>query len=142
MTSAQDAKSKTITQATGRDQVISVGTCSSAVAGVASGIYNSSFSKVVCREYETFQADVQGSFWNSETTRTTESVFSYRIEQQTVTRSNYQFSGVNTGNDSVDIILTALEAAALATDAFNKCNDARQVLFPLITPLNNTKCAN
>jgi hypothetical protein len=139
---AQEAKIKTVTQPTGRDQLISVGNCSSAVSGISTGIYNSSFTKLVCREYETFQANVEGSFWNSKTTRTSESTLSYRIEQQTVTKSNYQFSNVDTGNQSADIILTAVEAALLAADAVNQCNSARNLLYPLIVNLNSTKCAN
>lgn len=139
---AQEVTVKTVTQPTGRDQLISVGQCSSAVAGLATGIYNSSFTKVVCREYETFQANVEGSFWNSKTTRASESVLSYRIDQEQVTKSNYQFSNVDTGNQSADIIISAVEAALLAADAVNQCNNTRNVLYPLLVNLNSTKCAN
>ena len=142
MASAQESRIETVTRATGRDQIISVGTCSSAVTGISTGIFNSSFTKVVCREYETYQAKVEGSFWNSTSTRASGSTLSYRIDQETVTKSNYQFSSASTGNEAADQMLSVMEAAMLAADAVNQCNNARNVLYPLLVNLNATKCAN
>lgn len=142
MASAQESRIETVTRATGREQVISLGNCSSAVTGISTGIYNSSFTKVVCNEYETFQAKVEGSFWNSTSTRVSGSTLSYRIDQETISKSNYQFSSANTGNEAADVLITTMEAAMLAADAVNQCNNARNVLYPLLVNLNATKCAN
>ncbi len=136
-----EVKSKVITRATGREQVVSVGQCSSPVLGVTNGIYQSSFTKVSCREFETYQADIAGSFWNSKETRTSESTLSYKIDQEQITKSNYQYSNSNSGDAGVDLIIDGVEAALRITDALNQCNNARNTLAGVVIPVQQSKCA-
>ena len=93
-----------------------------------------------CREFETYQADIEGSFWNSKETRTSESTLSYKIDQELITKTNYQYSSSNTGDASVDLIIDGVEAALRITDALNQCNNARNTLANVVIAVQDSKC--
>lgn len=135
-----ETTTKTVTRASGREQIISVGNCSSPVMGLSHGVYTASFVKVTCKEYETYNVSVEGSFWNSKETRTSESTISYRVEQETISKTNYQFSGSNTGDAGTDAVINIAEAALMMVDATNQCNNARNTLASVIVPVSQTRC--
>ena len=136
-----DTRNETVTRSTGRENVISLGACSSPVMGLTNGIYQASFVKVSCKEYETYQADVQGSGWTRKETRTSQSTMSYRIEQETITKTNIQYSSPNTGDAGADAVISLAEAALLMMDATNQCNNTRMALQSVLVNVNQTQCA-
>ncbi|MFN8845795.1 MAG: hypothetical protein ACK5W9_02995 [Bdellovibrionales bacterium] len=136
-----ETRSETVTKATGRESIISLGACSSPVLGLSSGIYQSSFTKVSCKEYETYQADVQGSGWTRKESRTSQSTLSYRIDQETITKTNIQYSNPNTGDAGADAVISLAEAAILMMDASNQCNNTRMALQSVLVNVNQTQCA-
>lgn len=137
------AEVRTVTKKTGNDKVVSVGECSSPVLGTATGIYQSSVVKVVCREYVSFQADVQGTFWNKKTNEIVgaERRFEYRLEHDTVTFGNYDYGGnASTGDASADAIISIAEAGIRMAAAKSNCNNAKSVLQSVVVPVAQTKC--
>jgi hypothetical protein len=141
MLTQAETRNETVTRATGRENVISLGPCSSPVMGLTNGIYQASFTKVSCKEYETYQADVQGSGWTRKESRTSQSTMSYRIEQENITKTNIQLSGPNTGDAGADAVISLAEAALLMMDATNQCNNTRMALQSVLVNVNQTQCA-
>lgn len=141
VTAFAETRTETVTKRTGREQIINVGACSSPVLGLTNGVYQSSFVKVSCKEYETYQADVKGSFWNRKESRTSGSTMSYRIEQETLTKTNIQYSSPNTGDAGADAVIGVAEAALLMMDALNQCNNTRNVLMSVVVPVSQTACS-
>ncbi len=130
---------ETITRRTGAEQVISLSECSSAVGGINSGVFQSYFVKYVCEELETYEANVEGSFWNTKETRTSNSTYTYRLAQQTITKTNY-LTRANTGDAAQDELLNTAKSMLLAAETLNECNSAKNVLYPLLINVKDSKC--
>ncbi len=136
------ANIQTVTRAVG-EQVIAVSSCTSPVLGVGTGIYRSTFTKTTCVEYQTYDADVKGTFWTSTETQVGGiKNTNYRIEiKEVVGNTSYDFNSSNSGDPLIDLAREGLSAAAHITSVLSQCNNNATALKNIAVPVSQTRCA-
>ncbi|MEK6774403.1 MAG: hypothetical protein AABY64_10705 [Bdellovibrionota bacterium] len=137
------AVTQTVTSATGKSQVIAVSGCTSPILGVVSKVYESTFSKVMCVEYQTYDVDIEGAFWNKKeaSARNVRSTY-YQKESVNVPVTNYDFTrDSQSGNDVLDVVLDGAKATAHIYNVKSKCDNMALSLQSVAVPVSQTPCA-
>ncbi len=135
------AEIQEISRPTGREQLIDITDCSRPTLSVSRGIYRSTYKKIMCVEYQTYDADVTGVLWKNETRVSAIKSTDYRIETKDEDSTNVNIGrSSDSGSEVGDPVLDGENVRLRMTSALTECRNSANTFRNLIVPISQTPC--